>query len=64
MDCLILIKLKRSKLGDEIIMTCYEHLRKAKQNRENFDRLQSYFHALENNTLDEYHKKHGRNGEL
>lgn len=41
-------------------MTCYENLRKHIEGRENFDRLQSYFNAMENNKLDEYHDKHHR----
>ena len=40
--------------------TCYEHLRKPKKENNDFNRLQSYFHAIENNTTDEYHRKHGR----
>ena len=42
-------------------MTCYEHLRKKpeKENKD-YDRLQSYFHAIEQNKVKEYHDKHGR----
>lgn len=40
-------------------MTCYERLRQKNQVRY-YPRLESYFNALENNQLDEYHKKHGR----
>ena len=29
--------------------------KKTRDNGETFNRLNSYFHALENNTLDEYH---------
>jgi hypothetical protein len=37
-------------------MTCYEHLRKKNnQDKETFNKLHSYFRALENNKLDEYH---------
>jgi len=35
-------------------MTCYERLRNNKE-ANNFNRLNSYFHALENNQLDTYH---------
>ena len=39
-------------------MTCYEHLRKNNnQDKETFNKLQSYFHALENDKLDEYHDR-------
>ena len=40
-------------------MTCYERLRK-KTEQSDYKRLSSYFHAIENDTLDEYHKQHGR----
>jgi len=37
-------------------MTCYEHLRKkTKEDGETFSRLNSYFHALENDKLEQYH---------
>ena len=39
-------------------MTCYEHLRKKNiQDKETYHKLQSYFHALKNNKLDEYHDR-------
>lgn len=41
-------------------MTCYERLRKQIQDKESYDRLQSYFNAVDNEKLDEYHKQHGR----
>ena len=41
-------------------MTCYEHLRNNKKDDDYFKRLQSYFHALENDKVKEYHKKRGR----
>ena len=44
-------------------MTCYEHLRQHIQDRENYDRLNSYFNALELDKTDEYHDKHGRKKE-
>jgi len=40
-------------------MTCYEHLRTKKESSE-YHRLQSYFNAIDNNTVEEYHNKHGR----
>ena len=40
-------------------MTCYENMRK-KNKTDNYDRLQSYFQAIEQDKTDEYHKKHGR----
>jgi len=43
-------------------MTCYEQIRKKTDTdkHKTFHRLESYFNALENNQLEEYHKKHGR----
>ena len=42
-------------------MSCYECLRKkTEQEYENYVRLKSYFNAIENNKVEEYHKKHGR----
>ena len=42
-------------------MTCYEYLRKAKQNSgKEFYRLQNYFQALEENKEKEYHQSRGR----
>jgi len=41
-------------------MTCYERLRQQRQNIDTYNRLQSYFHALEQNKTDEYHDQHGR----
>ena len=40
-------------------MTCYERLRKkdSEERGGDFHRLNSYFHALENNKLDEYHDR-------
>ena len=37
-------------------MTCYERLRKHMEDRENFDRLQSYFNAMDQDKEKEYHK--------
>ena len=47
-------------------MTCYEHLRKLKDQdkKETFKRLQSYFNAVDQNNVEEYHKKHGRDKTL
>ena len=39
-------------------MTCYEHLRK--KPTDTYNRLKNYFDALENNQLEQYHKRHGR----
>ena len=41
-------------------MTCYENLRK-KEKTNNYKRLMSYFHAIEQDKVDEYHNQHGRN---
>jgi len=41
-------------------MTCYEHLRKPEKDIKDFERLQGYFRAIEEDKIDEYHKKHGR----
>ena len=41
--------------------TCYEYLRKKTQkDQEIFHRLNSYFISLENDDLENYHKKRGR----
>ena len=44
--------------------TCSERIyRNIENKKENFDRLQDYFHALEHNQLEDYHKKHKRCGD-
>jgi hypothetical protein len=44
--------------------TCYEYIRKQQhQNKEVFDRLENYFKAIDNNTVDEYYNKHKRKEE-
>lgn len=44
--------------------TCYEKLKaKTKKDNQIFYRLNSYFFALENDNLIEYHRKHGRDKE-
>ena len=41
--------------------TCYERMRKKLDNTGGYyKRLDSYFQALENNKINEYHNKHGR----
>jgi hypothetical protein len=50
---------KQKTRRTKTMSTCYEHLRKGKEQND-YNRLQNYFHAIENNQVDEYHKKHGR----
>ena len=40
--------------------TCYEYIRKQHQDKKMFDRLENYFKAVDNNTVDEYHNKRKR----
>ena len=43
-------------------MTCYEHLRKPKDidKEKTFKKLENYFRAIEQDKIEEYHKKRGR----
>jgi len=46
-------------------MACYEHMRKKLEDNNNnddvfYNRLHSYFQALETNKIIEYHRKRGR----
>ena len=41
-------------------MICYERLRQQKKNIDMYNRLNSYFNALENDKVKEYHQKRGR----
>jgi len=41
--------------------TCYERLRKKSLSEQNqFKRLESYFNAVDEDKVDEYHNKHNR----
>jgi len=42
-------------------MSCWEYKRqKLEEKKQMVNRLDSYFNALDNDKLDEYHKQHGR----
>ena len=40
-------------------MTCYERLRNNKDKKD-YHNLQAYFHAVDNNTVEQYHTRRGR----
>ena len=42
----------------DIIMSCVEHLRKNKEKTDDYNRLNSYFNALEQDETEEYHDRH------
>ena len=44
--------------------TCMEYIRKKNnQNKEVFNRLENYFKALQDDTVEDYHDKHNRKEE-
>jgi len=54
-----------SMIRREGVMACYEHMRKKLEDNNNnddvfYNRLHSYFQALETNKIIEYHRKRGR----
>jgi len=52
------------RIKRDTMTTCSERIyRNIENKKENFDRLQDYFHALEHNQLEDYHKKHKRCGD-
>ena len=41
-------------------MTCYEHLRNKDKDKETYKKLENYFRAINEDKVEEYHKKRGR----